>query len=111
MAGQAMAGSFFSADLPNSVLLMITHLVCVLVPKLNSGRLLYTVVVMQNNNLRGHLIPIFLGWHPPVKTMLYTASSPNSKSWIEPWLAARTQSFRTGFCLAGLSAAVHFDLN
>ena len=29
----------------------------------------------------------------------------------KPWLAASTQSFPTEFYLAGLSAAVHFDLN
>ena len=55
---------------------------------------------------------ILLGWHASsprpshLKTTLWTASSPNSKSQIEPWLAARTQSFRTKFCLAGLSAAL-----
>ena len=44
-------------------------------------------------------------------TVLCTASSPNSKSYIELWLAARTQCYRTEFCLAGLSAEVHFDFN
>ena len=43
--------------------------------------------------------------------MLYTASSPNSKLQREPWLEVRTQFFHTGFCLTGLSAAMHFDLN
>ena len=38
MAGQTMAGFFFPANLPNLVL-FITHLMCVLVPRLNSDRL------------------------------------------------------------------------
>ena len=41
------------------------RLVCVLIPKLNFGRLLYMVVVLQNSNLGGPKIQSFLGWHAP----------------------------------------------
>ena len=59
MAGQAMAGSFFSRFAQLGAI--YAHLVCVLIPKLNSGRLLYMVAVLQNSNLGGPKIQFFLG--------------------------------------------------
>ena len=73
MAGQAMAGSFFQLICP-ILSAIYAHLVCVFVPKLNSGRLqlwLCKTAISEDYNPK-----FFLGGMPldPQKTMLYTSS-------------------------------------
>ena len=53
----------------------------------------------------------FLGGMPPNLDSALYSFLPKLKILDRTLVAARTQSLRTEFCLAGLSAEVHFDLN